>query len=259
MSRLTGSLAALALAGLMGCADGDNPTALADLQTETEFELTTTRVETFEEIEIHVHVEESGTSLGLHEAELEIEHALTGASRVVPVEPEGHGYAAHVTFFAPGEHHLHLEARPEGHNLMHEMGETELEVHRHHRVIGPYWVEIEVSPAPVLEGQTGHIHFLVFDLLEDGTPGNAAGGLDLGLEVHDPAGTGTSVGLLEEEVGEYEAEYGFGEAGAYEMHLEIDLGAEHADGEFHVPVLSSVEDEPDDHEDDGGDGHEHTH
>ena len=259
MSRLTGLLAAFALTALVGCADGDNPTALADLQTETEFEFTTLRVETFEELEIHLHVEEGGASLGLHEAELEIEHAMTGATRVVPVEAEGHGYAAHVMFFEPGEHHLHLEARPEGHNLMHELGELELEVHRHHRLIGPYWVEIEVSPAPVLEGETAHIHLLAFDLLEDGSRGTPAGALEIGLEIHNLSGEGTLLTVLEEGVGVYETEYGFGGAGVYELHVEIDLGAEHADGEFHVPVLSPLEEEPDDHEDDGGDGHEHTH
>lgn len=244
-------------APLFGCADWDNPTALADLELETEFEIAAGPVETFEEIEIHVHVAEGGAPLLMTEAELEIEVEATGELRVVAMHAAGNGYAAHVTFFEPGEHHLRFRGRAQRHNLMHEMGDHEIEVFRQHRVIGPYWVEMEVSPALVLPGGSAHIHFRVFDLLPDGTPGAEAGGLDLELEVHDPDGVETPVVMEEEDVGEYEAEYVFGEAGMYELHLEIEVGTEHEDGEFHVPVLS--EEEPGDEGDggDGGDGHGH--
>ena len=244
-------------APLFGCADWDNPTALADLELETEFEIAAGPVETFEEIEIHVHVAEGGAPLLMTEAELEIEVEATGELRVVAMHAEGNGYAAHVTFFEPGEHHLHFRGRAQRHNLMHEMGDHEIEVFRQHRVIGPYWVEMEVSPTLVLPGENAHIHFRVFDLLPNGTPGVEAGGLDLELEVHDPDGVETPVPVVEEEVGEYEAEYAFGEAGMYELHLEIEVGTEHEDGEFHIPVLSEEDPGDEGDGDDGGDGHGH--
>ncbi len=243
-------------APLVGCADWDNPTALSNLETEAQFEVEAARVETFEEVEIHVRLTEGGQPLSIREAEMEIEHETGGEVRVVAMQPEGDGYAAHVIFHEPGEHHLHFRGRPQRHNLMHEMGDHEIVVFRQHRVIGPYWVEMEVSPAPVLPGDNAHIHFHVFDLLPDGTPGAEAGGLDLELEVHDPAGAETPVLVVEEEAGEYEAEYAFGDAGMYELHLEIEVGGDKEDGEFHVPVLSE-EDEGEGNEDEGGDGHGH--
>ena len=242
---------------LAACADWDNPTALADMELETEFEIAAGPVETFEEIEIHVHVAEGGAPLPMTEAELEIEVEATGELRVVAMHAEGDGYAAHVTFFEPGEHHLHFVGRPEQHHLMYEMGDHEMEVLRQHTVIGPYWVEMEVSPAPPHPADSAHIHFHVFDMLLDGTPGDEVGGLALELEVHDPAGVETPVAVEEEDVGEYEAKYAFGEAGMYELHLEIEVGTEHEDGEFHIPVLSEEDPGDEGDGDDGGDGHGH--
>ncbi len=248
----------LAAVVALGCADWDNPTALSDLQTETQFDVEATRVETFEEVEIHVPVMEGGSRMGMREARLEIEHE-GGDVRVMEMEPEGDGYAAHVMFFEAGEHHLHFIGRPDGHHVMGELGDMEIEVHRRHQVIGPYWVELEVSPAPVLEGEEGHIHALVFELLEDGSPGDPVSGLEVEMAIHDLNAVETILTVAEEEAGAYEASYTFGEAGVYELHLEIEVGLEHEEGEFHIPVLAeSTEDDVDDH-DDGGDDHGHGH
>lgn len=254
-------LAALFGGALLSCADWDNPTALEDLVAETEFEVEAARVETFQEVEIHVHITEGGAPLVMREAQLEIEHGGAEEARVVPLEPAGEGYAAHVTFHEPGEHHVHFVGRPEQHQLMHELGDQEIEVHRQHQIIGPYWVELDVNPAPVLIGESGHIHFHVFELLEDGTPGEEVAGLVLECELHAPDASEISLVVVEEEPGEYETEYTFAEAGLYEFHLEIEIAeGVHEDGEFHVPVLSSLDDE--DHEEDtdeGGDDHGHGH
>jgi hypothetical protein len=240
-----------------GCADADNPTALADLNPETQFEIGTARIETFEEVEIHIDVMESGSPMTMRQAELEIEHETGGPPRVIEMEAhDDGGYMARVTFFEPGEYHLHFRGRPAGHNLMGEMGDHEIEVHRRHQVIGPYWVELELDPAPVLEFETAHIHVLVFEILGDETLGDPVEGLDLELEIHDLGGVETPLVVTEEGAGEYEAEYRFGESGLYELHVEIDGD----DGEFHIPVLTSIDDsdvdDGDGHGDNGG-GHGH--
>jgi hypothetical protein len=247
--------AALAAIGAAACAGWDNPTALADLDPQAEFEVGAARVETFEEVEIHVHVSESGMPMHLTHAELEMEHEASGSVRVVDMEPEGDGYAAHVTFFEAGDYHLHFGGVVDRHSISMEMGEHEVEVHRHHQVIGPYWVELEVEPAPTRPGDEGHIHLHVYEDLGDG-PGNPVGSLTIGAEIHDPAAVETNLTILEEEVGEYEAGFTFGEEGVYELHVEIDIGGQHADGEFHIPVFSEAnEEEPG--QDDGGHGHGH--
>ena len=247
---ISGGLAA----ALYACAGWDNPTALEDLQTTAEFEIEAARVETFEEVEIHVHVRERGSHVKVTQAQLEIEHAASGTARTVAMEPEGDGYAAHVMFFEEGEHHMHFMGVPARHRLMWELGEHELHVHNAHRIIGPYWVELEVSPAPVLEGNDGHIHVHVFELLPDGTAGAPVSGLDVELAIHSPSEVETVLTVVEEEEGEYEGEYAFGAAGTYELHVEIEVDGGHEEGEFHIPVLSPEgEQEPDD----GGPGHGH--
>lgn len=248
------AVSALALVFTTGaCADWDNPTALADLQPATQFEVEVARVETFEEVEIHVEVTESGGTLSLTEAELEIEPAAGGAPQTVAMEPEGNGYAAHVHFFQSGEHHLHLHAVPQQHHLMREMGEDDVEVHRQHQIIGPYWVELGLT-GPVDEGQEAHIHFLPFDLLSDGTPGDPATGLAMEVEAHHPDGDETPLTVAEEQPAEYEVQFTFGGAGLYEFHVGIEVGAATEEGEFHVPVLTPEAEAPDT----GGEGG-HTH
>ncbi len=255
---IRGASAALALSvALIGCAEWDNPTALSEITPEVNFELSVARVETFGEVEVHVHVTEAGAPLRMTRTEFEIRHADGGPVRIVEVEPEGDGYAAHLMFFEPGEHHIRFMAVPERHRLLLEMGEHEIQVQRAHRVIGPYWVELELSPAPVVEGMEAHIHLLVFGLLPDGTPGAEVGGLDLHAEMHDAQGVEASLSVVEEEPGEYEAEYSFEEAGIYEVHVEIEVGGEHEDGEFHIPVLTSVDDGEGADDEPGGHGHGH--
>lgn len=237
------------------CAGWDNPTALEDLQANVEFEIEAARIETFEEIEVHVHISENGAPMQIENARLEIEHAAGGALRIVDMEPEGDGYAAHAMFFEEGEHHLHFEGIPHRHKLMWRLGETEIDVHNAHRIIGPYWVELEISGAPLLVDDEGHIHVHVHELLPDGTPGAEVGGLDVELEIHDPNGAETALTVAEEEPGEYEAEFHFELAGEYELHVEIDVGGVFEDGEFHIPVLTPDDGTPPD--DQGGGGHGH--
>ncbi len=239
---------------VVGCADADNPTALSELEPETQFEIRADRVETFEEVEIHVDVMEGGSPMMMRQAEMEIEHDAGGPHRTVEMEPHEGGYMARVMFFEPGEYHLHFRGRPQGHSLMGEMGDHEVEVHRRHQVIGPYWVELELDPAPILEFQGAHIHLFVFQILQDGTVGDPVEGLELGLEIHDLDGVETGLVANEEGAGEYEAEYTFGEAGLYELHVAIDGEV----GEFHIPVITSLDDsDTDGDHGHGGDPHGH--
>jgi hypothetical protein len=251
LRRVSAFLLSLGLTA--ACAGSDNPTALADLEVGLEIEVSVAEIQTLEEVEFHLHIEESGMHMDLAEALVEVQHADGGAVREVAVEREGEEYSAHVTFFEPGEHHIHLMGRPRGHGIMGEMGEFEVDVTRRHAVVGPYWVEIETDPhGPLLEGQTAHIHVHLFDLLSDSTRGDPALGLDVVLEVHTPGGVEEALTVTEEE-GTYEAEYSFGAAGLYELHVEIDLGTEEVSGEFHIPVFTEhSEDQP---TDTGGHGH----
>jgi hypothetical protein len=250
---LYGLTGGLAIAVVGACAGWDNPTALEDLQANVEFDVEVSRVETFEEIEIHIHATEGGAPMEIDQPHLEIEHEGVQVG-VVEMERVGDEYEAHVTFFEHGEHHLHFRGVPNKHRLEWELGDHEIDVHNAHRVIGPYWVELELSPAPVLEGEEGHIHVLVYELLNDGTAGLPVAGLDVELEIHDPSAVETALTVIEEEEGEYEAEFGFGAAGEYELHVEIEVDGVHEDGEFHIPVLS-----PEGEAEEPGDGGGHDH
>jgi hypothetical protein len=247
----------LALLGAAACAGSDNPTALADLDPQTEFSISESRVETFEEVEISVLATEGGSPMEMVHAELEIEPATGGPAWAVEMEREGEAYAAHVTFFEEGEHHLHFRGTLEGHRLEMEMGEDEVEVHRRHIVVGPYWIEIEASPAPILESTQTTVHLLVFTDVGGG-PGDAVAGLEMEVEAHTPDGVVAALEVVEEEGGEYETEYLFGEAGDYELHVEVEVDGIHEDGEFHLPVLSrdGLDNPPGENDDAGGDhGH----
>jgi hypothetical protein len=241
------------------CAGWDDPTALADLNPEVQFDIEGARIETLEEVEVHVHVTDGGAPMHLDRAQLEITRGV-GEPRVVELEPaaEGDGYEAHVVFYEEGEYDLQLMGMPERHRLMAQMGEHKLQVYRQHRIIGPYWAELEVAPVPVYEDSTAHIHILVYDLLADSTRGDPATGLDVAMEVHAPDGTETLLVTTEESAGEYEGGYTFGEAGIYELHVAIDVGGVEETGEFHIPVMTLVEDTAtDDHDETGGQGHGH--
>ena len=238
------------------CAGLDNPLALEDLTPDVEFEIEieSERVETYEEVEIHVHVREGGIPLEMLRSQLEIQHHAGGAVRILELAPEGDGYAAHVMFFEPGEHHVRFSGMPKGHRLMHEMGEMELESYRHHAVIGPYWVEIEMSPGEVPPDGEAHIHLHAFTMGPDGMPDQPAAGLEMEVEIHDLTGVEAALLVTEEEAGEYEVEYQFGDAGTYEMHVEIEVGGVHVDGEFHLPIFA-----PNQEDDDGDTGGGHGH
>ncbi len=248
----TAALAALALAA---CEGSDNPVALSSLNPQVAFEIHAPELETFEEIEIHVRVMEGGSRMNLREAVLEMTSAASGATRAVAMSPDGTEYVAHVTFYEPGEHHLHLMGVPDRHHLQMEMGETEVDVARHHQVIGPYWVELETSPAPIDEGQTAHLQVYTFQLLPDGSRGPAVGSLDLGVAVHDLAGVESDLAVVEESLGEFEAEYEFGGAGVYQLHVSIDVAGVEEEGEFHVPVIGADVDDGGPGDDGGGHGH----
>ncbi len=253
--RLLAAPLALAVAA---CAGSDNPTALADLETAVEFEVSAAEIQTLEEVEFHIHVEERGMHLDLLQAELEIRHAGGEAIRTIALEQEGDEYHAHVTFFEPGEHHVHVMGMPRGHGVMGEMGEFEVDVARRHEDIGPYWVEMATSPAgPLLEGQEAHIHIFVFDLLADGSRGAPVTGLEFVAEMHHPDRTEMMLEVVEEEEGEYECDHTFSAAGMYELHVEIEVGAEEVSAEFHIPVFSPDADEPETQDEPGGDGHDH--
>ncbi|GIW52220.1 MAG: hypothetical protein KatS3mg081_1575 [Gemmatimonadales bacterium] len=223
---------------LSSCAGRDNPVALDDLDVQAEFEIEAARVETLEEIEIAVRATHQGAPLNLRLAQLEIEPAVGGPAQRVTLEPGGEHYAAHVRFFQPGEHHLHFMAVPERHHLMKEMGEHEVEVHRAHRVIGPYWVELGLNPAPILEGSAAHLKIYGYVRNPDGTPGPPASGLEVHLALHSPDGQESVLAVAEEQPGEYEAEFTFAKAGTYQLHVEIEIDGAHEEAEFHVPVLS---------------------
>lgn len=235
----------------LGCAEWDNPTALEDLQADVEFEIAAAELATFEEIEIHVEASENGSPLEMSGARLEVEHHASGALQVVEMEPTEHGHEAHVTFFRPGEHHVRFTGVAHQHHLRWEFGETEVEVERQHQTIGPYRVEIEADPAPIMEGETAHVHLYAFD-----AAGSPVSGLDIEVEVHAPDGAETHLTTAEEAAGEYEVEHAFGEHGVYELHVEIDVGGTPENGEFHIPVLSPT---PADTGTEGGDGHGHGH
>lgn len=237
-----------------GCNDWDNPVALSELQPEVELEIEAAHIETFEEIEIAVHIEESGLPMEMEDVRLQIT-APTGAVRSIALQPGQHGYEAHVTFYEPGEHRVHVMGTPRRHRLEAELGEFKLEVERKHEMVGPHRVELDMRPAPIWKGAATYVHLYAFEELPDGSKGPPVSGLEMAAEFHDPFGIETHVHLEEEEAGEYETEYQFAEAGMYELHVEI----EEAVGQFHLAVLDPDAGLVDDGNDGdtGGGGHGH--
>ena len=251
---LRGGGAILVAVAAAACADRDNPTALADLQVDVLLEITTERVETFTEVEIHASVTQSG--MAMETMQLEIE-SHDGDVAVMGMEPDGDGYSAHVIFYGAGEHHLLIKGAPFGHQagLMTAMASREIEVYAQHRIVGPYWVEMGLSPAPVPEGGEAHIRLRVHEF--DGVgPGQAVGGVEMHAELHHPDGDEAELVFVEEVPGEYEAPALFPEAGLYEIHLEIEVDEVHHEGEFHVPVLGETDITDETDSTGGGHGHE---
>ena len=249
------AVVAVTAAFAAACAGLDNPTALEDLTLDVEFEIETAGLETYQEVEIHVHVSDGGQHVQMLQSALRIEHHESGAARTVEMHAEGDGYAAHVMFFEPGEYHLLFSGMPTSHRLMYEMGEFEVEAERYHIVVGPYWVEVEMSPGQVLPGQEAHIHLHAFTIGADGMPDQPASGLDIVVEIHDLSGEESVLVVVEEDAGEYEVEYLFGDAGTYEMHVEIDVNGVEESGEFDLPISAPADDDDEGEKTGGGHGH----
>jgi hypothetical protein len=240
------------------CADWDNPTTLSELNPTVEFDIDAARVETLEEVEVRIQVSQDGAPMRMDQSQLEI-HFGSSAARVVELDPapDGSGYEAKMTFYEYGEHHLQVLARPERHRLMMQIGDYELQVYRQHRIVGPYWTELEVSPTPVREDSATQIRIFTYDMLADSSRGASVGGLDVAMEIHAPDGTATMLNVEEALAGEYKAEYTFAEAGRYELDIAIDVAGALADGEFHIPVLTLTDDTGTDGHGMGGQGDGH--
>jgi hypothetical protein len=166
-----------------------------------------------------------------------------GHERDVGMEMDGDDLVGHMMFFEPGEHHLRLHGTPHGHGHMDDIGEHVIHVHRRHHIIGDYWVELEIDPAPILMNQTATVRLYVFDLVDDETFGDPVGGLEIRLSIIDPEGVQTDLTVGEPETGVYEAEHTFGDAGLYELLVAIGPeGQGVLQDEFHIPVLESLDD-----------------
>lgn len=237
---------------LWGCSD-DDPTGASQL--ETVFQIDADRVETFTPVGVQVGVMQGGSPMVMESGEMQVEHLGDGSTHTFQMGPLGDGFAGEMMFFEPGEHELHFEGSRHMGGMIEDLGHHRLTVHRQHRVIGPYWVELAVEPAPVLQGGTARIGFLVFELANV-APGGPVGGLSAQVTVHDPGGQGPTLPLTEAAVGSYETDHTFGDAGLYELHLEIDDGVTVETGDFHMPVLASSDDSGLDYRDHhGGRGH----
>lgn len=240
-----------------GCADLDNPTALADLRPVTEFEVEFAEVETMQALEIHARVREGGSPMRLSRAQLEVQPPL-GPTRIIPLRESEDGYGARVRFYEPGEHQIYLFGQPEKNHFMRELGEQRIDVERQHRLHGDeHRFEIAVDPAPIVEGAPAHVALYAFALEADGTVGQETEGLDLRATLHMPDGAEIPVDFSEREQGEYETEFQFPAAGSYGLSIEVGGASEQGAGgvefEIYVPSSSGV---PDDTPDDGGsDGH----
>ncbi len=204
-------------------------------ETETIFDVQDDRVETFEDVDIRIEVHQGGGSVSMEHGEMVID-APDGSEWTHEMDPMGDGYVAHAMFFQPGIHDLQFLGRRTGH-FEEEVGEHMIEVHRQHRLIGDYWAELSIDPAPVVEGMeaTVALHVFEFDGQVLGAP---AGGLTVDAHLHDPGDVELPVSLVEADVGVYEATYIFDAAGLYELHITIGTD----EGFFHFPVFTSLGD-----------------
>lgn len=257
-------LLALSSAIVTGCADGDNPVALASLDVVAEFE-DPGHVHMMESSEIHVRLRGGGAPLHVHDAMLEIVAPGGAAPRLVPLEEAGDGLSAHARFYAPGEHHLHVMGRPEGHHLVRELGEYEVHAARGHLLADGYRFELETSPAPLTPGGLGLIRVFAFELEEDGSKGPEAEGLELHGTLHLPLDLELPVAFTESGHGEYVAQIAVPVSGTYglQVGLEDEEGhgeEEHEDGAhaelaIHVPPLAGDQAADDGQEEENGHSH----
>ena len=274
--RRTPDSAALTLAAVLiwGCAGADNPMALADLDPVAEFEITASEVETMREVELTARVREGGALMHLQNAQIEVQPP-TGPARLVSLAGDEDGYSAHLRFYEPGEHHIHLLGQPERHYLMREMGEHEIDVEPQHQIHDDHRFELSVSQAPIAVGIPTTITLYGWEIELDGTLGHEAEGLQLHAALHLPSGTEAPITLTEVEHGQYSVEIALPFAGSYELAVEIEeeeashslVGADpdedHDDGhgsgmsfEIYVPsATDGVGDPPAGEGDDHGHGH----
>lgn len=248
---------------LAACADGDNPTAVADLNLVAEVDLPG-HVHSMTSAAMHVRVHDGGTAVHMHRIDLEVVPPGGAAPRSVSLTAAEDGFTADVPFYASGEHHLRLRGQPSGHHLMRELGEHEVHVVRTHIVAGDHRFELETSPAPILEGGMALLHLFAFELEEDGSTGHEAEGLDLEGTLHFPGGAELPIAFAEHGHGEYLGQAAFPVAGAYGLQVGLVAGQdeheeEHEGGghtEFEIPVPSLSGDQPANEEEEG-DGHGH--
>ncbi len=242
--------------GSVSCATWDNPTALADLNLDVQVEIEPSVVETYEEVDVHIRISESGAPLKMHRSQLQIRHVDDESARVVEMEPEGDGYSAQIYFYEEGDHEVRFLGMPEGHTIMGEFDERVIQVQNQHRLVGGYWVEMEVSQGPIYEDSTAQLRATVYDLQPDGARGVPVPGLTVSMAVLTPAGAEVPLSVSEEQPGEYEAGHAFGSAGLYELQVEVDVGGVVEEGQFHVPVQAlQPEEEEGENGETGGGGH----
>ena len=232
-SKTLAILTTLAGLGLLACAE--NSTSPQGDEPETTFDVQADRVETFEDVDIQIDIHKGGGIIPMEHGEMMIS-APDGSGWTHDMEPLGDGFVAHAMFFHPGTHELRFSGRRAGRSDE-EFGEHMIEVHRQHRLIGDYWAELALDPAPVVEGNETTVTLYVFEF--DGqSPGAQAAGLSLDAHLHGPGDIEVPVGFVESAAGVYEATHTFNAQGLYELHVTI--GSE--EGFFRFPVFTSLED-----------------
>ena len=248
------ALAAAAIVAITGC--GDDPASAADTDPGTQFEVQSSRVETFEDVEVYVRIHQDGTALHMQHGELEIEHQGGGHDYSWDMNGDGDGFIAHMMFFEPGTHRLHFWGMQQGGDHDEDLGHHNIEVHRQHRIIGSYWVEMELDPVPPIVNQAETIRVRVFQRLQDGTPGDPVGGLSVRMQVRGPDMMMDMLVVTEEQAGVYMSEHTCDTAGMHYLQVQIGEANTMVQGEFHFPVLGSLEDHEYGHHGDG-EGHHH--
>ena len=225
----------------VACNESD-PTGQVEGDPEVSFDIQAERVETFSEVEVQVQVSQAGSPAQMRRGELAIQGPGGGPYQYMEMEQQGDLYRLRLMFHEPGVHRVEFHGQRQGQGEMHRYGHREIHVHRRHHIIGSYWVELDVDPRPVVIGQPTTISLFAFELLADNTPGEPAGGLEVGMTLEDPTGAETPLTVSEVATGEYQATNTFEAAGVYDLYVRIGSGDAAAEGEYHIPVFESTED-----------------